>query len=104
MASAGEFDGITEFSELTELGMQIRGIDWMVVGRRSAVFGFELEAFRSEIEEEAVFNLRSSQIINELNGVGNSESFYCLEFNDQLILDDQICLKYADFFSLVKNW
>lgn len=51
-----------------------------------------------------MFDLSRSQIIDELNRVRDGKCLHGLKLNDQLIFDNKIGLKYADFDSLVKDW
>jgi hypothetical protein len=83
--------------------MEVDGTDGRVVGGGVAVFGFELEAFCSEIEKKAVFDLGGGEIIDQLNGVGDGEGIDGLEFYNQFILDDNIRLKDAYFLFFVEN-
>ena len=62
--------------------MKIWGINWRVFGRMGAVLGFELQAFCTEIEKQAVIDPGGGEIINQLNRMLDGQSFHSLKFDD----------------------
>jgi len=87
--------------------MQVDGANGRLFGGGVALFGFELEALCSEVQEEAVVDLGGGEVIDQLDGLWDGQGLHGFKFNDHLILNDEVSLEYTDFFALVKdgqNW
>ena len=66
-----------------------------------AALALELQAFRSEIEEQADFNTRGRQVMHELHFVGHAKEVYGFVLNEDPVLNQHVSRELADRDSVV---